>query len=59
MKRETCRSEVSEGSATPVVFTQLSALLRGGNLGEEAKLVVRLHLALLLVEEAVNLAAGC
>ena len=59
MKRETCRSEVSEGSPRPVVFTQVSALLRGGDVGEEAELVVRLHLALLLVEKAVDLAAGC
>ena len=59
MKRVTSCSEVSECGASPVVVAQLCALLRGGNLGEEVDLVVRLDLALLLVEETVDLAASC
>ena len=59
MKWVTCFAEVSKRRASPVVVAQLSALLRGGNLREEANLVVRFDLTLLLVEEAVDLAAGC
>ena len=46
-------------SASPVVVAQLSTLFRCGNLREEVDLVVRFDLALLLVEETVDLAAGC
>ena len=59
MKRVARCSKMGERSASPVVVAQLSALLRGGNLSEEVNLVVRFDLALLLVEETVNLAAGC
>ena len=59
MKRVACCSEMSECGASPVVVAQLSALLRGGNLCEEADLVVRFDLALLLVKETVDLTAGC
>ena len=48
-----------ERCASPVVVAQLSTLLRSGNLREEVDLVVRFDLALLLVEETVDLAAGC
>ena len=45
--------------AGAVVVAQLSTLLRVGNLREEVNQVVRFDLALLLVEETVDLAAGC
>ena len=59
MKRVTRCSKMGERSASPVVVAQLSTLLRSGNLREEVDLVVRFDLALLLVEETVDLAAGC
>ena len=59
MKRVTRCSKVRERCASPVVVAQLSTLLRSGNLREEVDLVVRFDLALLLVEETVDLAAGC
>ena len=59
MKRETVRSKVSESSAGAVVVAQHGALLPCRNLGVEVDQVVRLDLALLLVKEAVDLAARC
>ena len=59
MKRVTRCSKMGKRSASPVVVAQLSTLLRSGNLREEVDLVVRFDLALLLVEETVDLAAGC
>ena len=59
MKRETVWSKVSESSAGAVVVAQHGALLPCRNLGVEVDQVVRLDLALLLVKEAVDLAACC
>ena len=59
MKRETVWSKVSESSAGAVVVAQHGALLPCRNLGVEVDQVVRLDLALLLVKEAVDLAASC
>ena len=59
MKRVACCSEMSECGASPVVVAQLSALLRGGNLREEADQVVCFDLTLLIVEETVDLTAAC
>ena len=59
MKRETCCSKMGERSTGAVVIAQLPTLLGGGNLGDKVDQVVRIDLALLLVQEAVNLAARC
>ena len=58
MKRETCCSKMGERSAGAVVIAQLPALLGSGNLGDKVDQVVRIDLALLLVQEAVDLAAS-
>ena len=59
MKRETCCSKMGERSTGAVVIAQLPTLLGGGNLGDKVDQVVRIDLALLLVQEAVDLAARC
>ena len=53
------RSKVCERRAGAVVVTQCSAFFCCRNLGEEVNHVVRLDLTLLLVKEAVDLAARC
>ena len=58
MKRVASCSKMGERSAGAVVIAQLPALLRGGNLGDKVDQVVRIDLALLLVQEAVDLAAS-
>ena len=50
---------MGERSTSAVVIAQLATLLRSGNLGDKVDQVVRIDLALLLVQEAVNLAARC
>ena len=57
MKRITSSSKVCERCAGAVVVAQLGTFFCCGNLGEEVDHVVRLDLTLLLVEEAVDLAA--
>ena len=59
MKRETCCSKMGERRAGAVVIAQLPTLLGSGNLGDNVDQVVRIDLALLLVQEAVDLAARC
>ena len=59
MKRVAICSKMGERRAGAVVIAQLSALLGGGNLGDKVDQVVRIDLALLLVQEAVDLAARC
>ena len=51
------KTKMGERCACAVVVTQCSAFFCCGNLGEEVNHVVRLDLTLLLVEEAVDLAA--
>ena len=50
---------MGERRAGAVVVAQFSAFFRCGNIGEEADQVVRFDLALLFVQEAVDLAAIC
>ena len=57
MKGMAGRSKMGERRAGAVVVAQLSTFFCCGNLGEEVDHVVRLDLALLLVEEAVDLGA--
>ena len=59
MKREAICSKMGERRAGAVVIAQLPTLLGGGNLGDKVDQVVRIDLALLLVQEAVDLAARC
>ena len=59
MKRITSWSKVGERCAGAVVVAQFSAFFCCGNLCDEVNQVVRFRLALLLVEEAVDLAASC
>ena len=59
MKRVASCSEMRERSTSTVVIAQLPTLLGGGNLGDKVDQVVRIDLALLLVQEAVDLAARC
>ena len=57
MKRITSSSKVCERCAGAVVVAQLSTFFCCGNLGDEVDQVVRFCMTLLLVEEAVDLAA--
>ena len=59
MKGMTGQAEVGERCASAVVVAQLSTFFCCRNLCEEVDHVVGFDLALLLVQEAVNLAAGC
>ena len=58
MKRVAIYSKMGERRAAAVVIAQLPTLLKGGNLGDKVDQVVRIDLALLLVQEAVNLVAS-
>ena len=59
MKRMAGRSKVGERCACAVVVAQLSTFFCCGNLGEEVNEVIRFDPTLLLIQEAVNLAARC
>ena len=50
---------MGERRAGAVVIAQLPTLLGGGNLGDKVDQVVCIDLALLLVQEAVDLATSC
>ena len=59
MKRVASCSKMGERRAGAVVVAQFSAFRYCGNLGEEVNQVVSSDLALLFVQEAVDLAAIC